>query len=167
MKKLNLLMAAAACTFAAGAVSAQDHPVDSQKNIAAETERPRTVEDNQEAKLEQQRDASGALNSTGSASSSQSMGSNASAGAMNSGGAMAGATAGADMSAGSTSMGSTSMGSSTAMGTSTTGNLYSSTTAAPSTRTVTNGPVADTPENRARYGQPMSRAGKRTAARAN
>jgi hypothetical protein len=27
---------------------------------------------------------------------------------------------------------------------------------------VTNGPVADTPENRARYGQPMSRAGKMT-----
>jgi hypothetical protein len=32
---------------------------------------------------------------------------------------------------------------------------------------VTNGPVADTPENRAKYGQPMSRAGKRTAARGN
>lgn len=27
---------------------------------------------------------------------------------------------------------------------------------------VSNGPVADTPENRAKYGQPMSRAGKRT-----
>lgn len=32
---------------------------------------------------------------------------------------------------------------------------------------VTNGPVADTPENRAKYGAPMSRAGKRTAARGN
>ncbi len=32
---------------------------------------------------------------------------------------------------------------------------------------VTNGPVADTPENRARYGQPDSRAGKRTAAKGN
>jgi UrcA family protein len=32
---------------------------------------------------------------------------------------------------------------------------------------VTNGPVADTPENRARYGQPMSNAGKRTAPRGN
>lgn len=32
---------------------------------------------------------------------------------------------------------------------------------------VTNGPVADTPENRAKYGQPMSRAGKRTAAKGN
>ena len=31
------------------------------------------------------------------------------------------------------------------------------------TRTVTNGPVPDTAENRARYGQPLSRAGKRTA----
>jgi UrcA family protein len=30
--------------------------------------------------------------------------------------------------------------------------------------TVTNGPVADTPENRARYGAPLSHAGKRTAA---
>jgi hypothetical protein len=35
------------------------------------------------------------------------------------------------------------------------------------TTTVTNGPVADTPENRAKYGQPMSRAGKRTAAKGN
>ncbi len=33
--------------------------------------------------------------------------------------------------------------------------------------TVTNGPVADTPENRAKYGQPMSRAGKRTAPKGN
>jgi hypothetical protein len=32
---------------------------------------------------------------------------------------------------------------------------------------VTNGPVADTPENRARYGPPNSRAGKRTAAKGN
>lgn len=35
------------------------------------------------------------------------------------------------------------------------------------TSTVTNGPVPDTPENRARYGQPMSRAGKMTTARGN
>ena len=35
------------------------------------------------------------------------------------------------------------------------------------TTTVTNGPVPDTPENRARFGQPMSRAGKATAARGN
>ncbi|MES2896462.1 MAG: hypothetical protein V4759_10555 [Pseudomonadota bacterium] len=35
------------------------------------------------------------------------------------------------------------------------------------TTLVTNGPVADTPENRAKYGQPLSRAGKRTAARGN
>lgn len=33
--------------------------------------------------------------------------------------------------------------------------------------TVTNGPVPDTPENRAKYGQPMSHAGKRTPARGN
>jgi UrcA family protein len=33
--------------------------------------------------------------------------------------------------------------------------------------TVTNGPVADTPENRARYGQPDSRAGRMTAPRGN
>ncbi|MFL5294905.1 MAG: UrcA family protein [Phenylobacterium sp.] len=32
---------------------------------------------------------------------------------------------------------------------------------------VTAGPVPDTPENRARYGGPMSRAGKRTMARGN
>ena len=35
------------------------------------------------------------------------------------------------------------------------------------TRTVTNGPVPDTAENRARYGQPLSRAGKRTAPAGN
>ncbi|UTP38058.1 hypothetical protein M9M90_12530 [Phenylobacterium sp. LH3H17] len=35
------------------------------------------------------------------------------------------------------------------------------------TTLVTNGPIADTPENRAKYGQPLSRAGKRTAARGN
>lgn len=33
--------------------------------------------------------------------------------------------------------------------------------------TVTNGPVPDTAENRAKYGQPMSNAGKRTAAKGN
>lgn len=32
---------------------------------------------------------------------------------------------------------------------------------------VTNGPVADTPENRAKYGAPMSNAGKRTAPTGN
>ena len=32
---------------------------------------------------------------------------------------------------------------------------------------VSNGPVADTPENRAKYGKPMSNAGKRTAAKGN
>jgi hypothetical protein len=33
--------------------------------------------------------------------------------------------------------------------------------------TVTNGPVPDTAENRSKYGQPLSRAGKRTSARGN
>jgi len=32
---------------------------------------------------------------------------------------------------------------------------------------VTNGPVADTLANRAKYGQPMSQAGKRTSAKGN
>ena len=35
------------------------------------------------------------------------------------------------------------------------------------TSTVTNGPVPDTAENRAKYGKPMSRAGQRTAAKGN
>ena len=35
------------------------------------------------------------------------------------------------------------------------------------TMTVTNGPIPDTAENRAKYGQPLSRAGKQTAARGN
>jgi UrcA family protein len=34
-------------------------------------------------------------------------------------------------------------------------------------RTVTNGPVADTPENRERYGEPLSNAGRRTAPAGN
>jgi hypothetical protein len=33
--------------------------------------------------------------------------------------------------------------------------------------TTTNGPVPDTPENRKKYGKPMSNAGKRTAPRGN
>jgi hypothetical protein len=33
--------------------------------------------------------------------------------------------------------------------------------------TTTNGPVPDTPENRAKYGQPLSHAGKMTAAKGN
>lgn len=35
------------------------------------------------------------------------------------------------------------------------------------TRTVTNGPVPDTPANRARFGQPMSHAGKQTTPAGN
>jgi UrcA family protein len=42
-----------------------------------------------------------------------------------------------------------------------------STSATYTTTTVSNGPVADTPENRARYGAPMSHAGKRTLPRGN
>jgi UrcA family protein len=42
-----------------------------------------------------------------------------------------------------------------------------SATATYTMQTVTNGPVADTPENRARFGGPMSNAGKRTPARGN
>lgn len=42
-----------------------------------------------------------------------------------------------------------------------------STGASVTTSTTTNGPVPDTAENRAKYGQPLSRAGKRTAARGN
>lgn len=42
-----------------------------------------------------------------------------------------------------------------------------STGASLTTSTTTNGPVPDTAENRAKYGGPMSRAGKRTAARGN
>ena len=42
-----------------------------------------------------------------------------------------------------------------------------STAATFTSMTVTNGPVPDTAENRAKYGQPLSRAGKRTAARGN
>ncbi|WP_334162757.1 hypothetical protein [Phenylobacterium sp.] len=42
-----------------------------------------------------------------------------------------------------------------------------STSASVTTSMTTNGPVPDTAENRAKYGQPLSRAGKRTAARGN
>jgi hypothetical protein len=42
-----------------------------------------------------------------------------------------------------------------------------STNASFTNTTVTNGPVPDTRENRAKYGQPLSRAGRMTAARGN
>jgi hypothetical protein len=42
-----------------------------------------------------------------------------------------------------------------------------SATASYSTSVVTNGPVPDTPANRARYGQPMSHAGKQTTPAGN
>lgn len=35
------------------------------------------------------------------------------------------------------------------------------------TQMVSNGPIPDTPANRAKYGQPLSRAGKHTAAKGN
>lgn len=53
--------------------------------------------------------------------------------------------------------------SATVTSTTTTDSLGASVT----TSTVTNGPVPDTAENRARYGQPMSNAGKRTKATGN
>ena len=52
-------------------------------------------------------------------------------------------------------------------------NVASSTTsvdangATVTTELVTNGPVPDTPQNRARYGQPLSHAGKLTAPKGN
>ena len=52
-------------------------------------------------------------------------------------------------------------------------NVASSTTTTDSTgaivthELVTNGPVPDTPQNRARYGQPLSHAGRMTAPRGN
>jgi hypothetical protein len=55
--------------------------------------------------------------------------------------------------------------------TTTTGSrLYTTTTTNESGVTmqvVSNGPVADTPENRQRFGGPMSRAGRRTSAKGN
>ena len=61
-----------------------------------------------------------------------------------------------------TTTSSTTSTSSTATAATTAGAPASFTTAM-----VTNGPVPDTAENRAKYGQPMSRAGKRTAAKGN
>jgi hypothetical protein len=48
-------------------------------------------------------------------------------------------------------------------------NSMSTTMAANGTnvQTVTNGPIPDTPENRAKYGKPMSNAGKRSTAAGN
>ncbi len=43
------------------------------------------------------------------------------------------------------------------------GTTMGTTTMAANVQTVTNGPIPDTPENRAKYGAPLSRAGKRTA----
>jgi hypothetical protein len=63
---------------------------------------------------------------------------------------------------------STSVGASTTTTSSTATSAGSLGTAASVTTTlVTNGPVPDTAENRAKYGGPMSRAGKRTAPAGN
>jgi hypothetical protein len=79
-----------------------------------------------------------------------------------------------DMSAQAGVAGTTDQGqwSGQAAGASTTTGAYgsgamTSATGAVTTRVVTNGPVPDTRENRARYGQPLSRAGKRTAPAGN
>jgi hypothetical protein len=45
--------------------------------------------------------------------------------------------------------------------------MYSSVDQTPTVTVVTNGPVPDTPDNRARYGGPMSRAGKHTTPAGN
>ncbi|HEX2558877.1 hypothetical protein [Phenylobacterium sp.] len=66
-------------------------------------------------------------------------------------GASSGATASTDMSTGAASATSAGMNASTG------GNV----------QLITNGPVPDTAENRSKYGQPMSRAGKRTAPAGN
>jgi len=58
-----------------------------------------------------------------------------------------------------------STGATATTGTATTASDVGGTTV--TTTTVTNGPVPDTAENRAKYGQPMSRAGKRTAPAGN
>ena len=55
----------------------------------------------------------------------------------------------------------------TGTATSTSVTTSDSTGATATVTTLTNGPVPDTPANRAKYGGPMSNAGKRTAARGN
>jgi hypothetical protein len=56
---------------------------------------------------------------------------------------------------------------SSAMPASASGTDVSATEPSVTTTLVTNGPVPDTAENRAKYGGPQSHAGKRTAARGN
>lgn len=63
--------------------------------------------------------------------------------------------------------GSTTAYSATTVGVPASGTTSYSTGATMTTRLVTNGPVPDTPENRARYGQPLSRAGKATTPAGN
>ena len=58
-------------------------------------------------------------------------------------------------------------GGTTTISTTTTAATSNGQNASVTTSLVTNGPVPDTPENRAKYGQPESNAGKRTAAKAN
>lgn len=55
----------------------------------------------------------------------------------------------------------------TADGTTATSATSMGANASVTTTTLTNGPVPDTAENRAKYGQPLSHAGKRTAAKGN
>ena len=61
----------------------------------------------------------------------------------------------------------TSDGATTSTTTTATAATSSGQNASVTTTLMTNGPVPDTPENRAKYGQPMSNAGKRTAAKGN
>jgi len=49
----------------------------------------------------------------------------------------------------------------------TTTRLYTTTTSPTGAQVIANAPIPDTPENRARYGQPLSRAGKQTAPAGN
>jgi hypothetical protein len=81
-------------------------------------------------------------------------------------------TSGHSTTTGSTASTDTSVNSSTSADTSTSSTTATSATTSGAdvsvtTTLVTNGPVPDTAENRAKYGQPMSRAGKRTAAAGN
>jgi hypothetical protein len=78
-----------------------------------------------------------------------------------------GSTAGPDtMGSSSTGMSSSSASTGSSADTSTTTSADAGSGASLTTSTVSNGPVADTPENRAKY-RPLSRAGNRTAAKGN
>jgi hypothetical protein len=145
MKLKTLFSVTAACGLIAGAAYAQSATGAVGANATDNTTPPASS------------NASGADMSNGAATSS---------GVAPSTGAAMGAGADVSGQAGATAPGAGDMGGANNSVSATSATTYGRGASA-TVQTLTNGPVPDTPENRAKYGGPMSRAGRHTAARGN